>query len=166
MSGADGINSSANAIYLQSLQPTTSITQSLFGDNDAGSITATPSAGVSTSISPMGQLLSNLQELQAQDPTKFQQVVGQIANQLQTAAQQQGATGTGNFLTQLSAKFQSVADGGDLSQLQPHHHGHHGHHTYDSNGQAVNSASATNNASSVQQLFANIASEVSQALET
>ena len=38
------------------------------------------------SISPLAQLLDNLQQLQTQNPAQFQQVVTQIASQLQSAA--------------------------------------------------------------------------------
>lgn len=182
MTGAEGIGSAASSYFLQSLQSPANVSGSLSGGEGAGSMSGGEGAGaVSASISPIGQLLSNLQQLQAQDPTKFQQVVGQIATELQTAAQQQtgnnnsiqqpGQTGTSNFLTQLAASFQSIANGGSLSQLQAQHHGHHGHHhTYDGTGQSVPSTGSTTSSSnptsgtSIQQWFANIASQVAQAL--
>ena len=81
---------------------------------DAAAISQDASA-----ISSPGQLYSNLQKLQAQDPTTFKTVVAQIASQLQTAAREQGDTAQGLFLSNLAQKFQNVANGGDLSQLTP-----------------------------------------------
>lgn len=91
----------------------------------------------SASISGPGQLYGNLQKLLAKDPDKFKQVVTQIANQLQSAAQQEGQDPVGQFLSKLADKFQNVANGGDLSRLQPHRHGHHAHQTYNQNGRYV-----------------------------
>lgn len=188
MTGAEGISSAASSYFLQSLQSTPKVSGSLSGGEGAGGMSGGEGAGaVSASISPMGQLVSNLQQLQTQDPTKFQQVVGQIATELQTAAQQSGQTGpssstqqpgqagTSNFLTQLAASFKAIANGGSLSQLQAQHH--HGHHQmYDSTGQSVSttptspsttspagSANSTSG-SNIQQLFATITSQVAQAL--
>jgi hypothetical protein len=143
-------------------------TQNSSGISGAANASSNSGAGgqVSANISGPGQLFSELQQLQAQDPTKFQQVVSQIANQLQSAAQQQGSSSQGSFLTNLANTFKNIANGGDLSQLKPHHHGHHGQGTYNSNGQAVPSSSgatATSDAG-IQSLFQTISSEVAQAL--
>ena len=135
------------------------------GDGDGGRVGG-------ARISPAGQLLSQLQQLQAQDPVKFKQVVTDIANQFQAAATQQGQTPQGQFLAQLASQFQNVANGGSLSQLQLGHHGHHAHQTYDARGQvapqiALAPAQGTSQGptgTDLRQLFQNIASEVSQAL--
>jgi hypothetical protein len=127
----------------------------------------------SAKISGPGQLYNNLQQLQQKDPDKFKQVVTDIANQLQTAAQQAGQNPAGQFLSNLADKFQNVANGGDLSQLQPHHHHHHAHGTYNQSGQPVPQAPSTtapagsdpsSPGTDIRQLFASIANEVSQAL--
>jgi hypothetical protein len=84
MTGASGLGSAASAYFAQLSQSVTSqsAVSSLSGGEGAGS-------GKSTAtISQPVQLLSELQQLQSQDPTKFTQVVGQIASQLQAAAQQ------------------------------------------------------------------------------
>ncbi|HZU38730.1 MAG TPA: hypothetical protein VFA18_22575 [Gemmataceae bacterium] len=120
-------------------------------------------------ISGPGQLYSNLQQLKAQSPAKFQQVVSAIASQLQSAAQQQGSTPTGQYLSQLASQFQNVAQNGDLSQLQLHHHGHHhGHHTYNGIGQATDSNDPATQAADagLQQLFSTLNTEVGQALKS
>ena len=118
--------------------------------------------------------------MQTQNPAQFQQVVTQIASQLQTAAQQAGSDQTpqGQFLSALAQKFQNVANGGSLSQLQPsqshHHHHHKGQQAYAQNGQNADqglsgltqqsSSSSSSSSPNLQQLFATISNEVSQAL--
>jgi hypothetical protein len=161
MTGAVGLGSAAIAQAAQHL-----LALSGSQNQSAGAIVAagssSPNGAKSTaSISGPGQLLSNLQQLQAQNPTKFKQLANQIANQLHVAAQQQGQTGQGQFLANLASKFQIVASTGSLSALQQGHHAHHGHHTYNSAGKSVLSSGSSGD---VQQLFASISSEVSQAL--
>ena len=126
------LDNASNLYYLQQLQAAngSNVLSSLTGG--ASSPADTPSTAT---ISGPGQLLSNLQQLQAQDPARFQQVTSQIATQLQTAAQQtQGPQS--NFLSTLSSKFQNISSGGSLSQLVPgqHHHHHHAQQTDDSQG--------------------------------
>jgi hypothetical protein len=84
--------------------------------------------GDTQSISPAGQFFSQLQGLQQNSPGTFQDLLKNISTQLQAAAKQVGAdTQQGQFLTSLANAFQSVADGGALSQLQPGGGGHHHH---------------------------------------
>ena len=170
MSGGEGLGSAASAYFAQQLSGVNGAASSLTGGEGGGGVAPT-----SASISGPGQLLSNLQQLQAQDPTKFQQVVSQIATQLQSAAQQaQGPQST--FLSNLASQFQNVANGGSLSQLQPQQHHHHHHpaqQAYSQNSQsqpqgiaglAQPSGSQSSGTSTIQQLFANISTEVTQAL--
>src|SRR5439155_4387106 len=71
-------------------------------------------------ISKAGQFLSKLQSLKQSDPTKFKELLTQISDQLSAAALQAGAgTQQNQFLSDLAAKFKDVANGGDISQLQP-----------------------------------------------
>lgn len=120
-------------------------------------------------ISGPGQLLSQLQQLQAQDPTTFQNLVSNIATELQTAAQQ--TTGDlSQILANLANQFQAASTG-DLSQVQPQRHAHHGQGTYNQAGQVTPSTSATDTSStsggaSLQQLFATISSQVAAAVGT
>jgi hypothetical protein len=169
MSGGDGLSSAASAYFAQQLPAVNGSTSGLTGAEGGGGI-----APISTTISGPGQLLGNLQQLQAQDPTKFQQVVSQIATQLQSAAQQaQGPQS--NLLSNLATKFQNVASGGSLSQLQPqqHHHHHHAQQAYSQNSQnqpqgvaalVQPSGSQSSSSSTLQQLFTNISTKVRQAL--
>jgi hypothetical protein len=72
----------------------------------------------SVDLSKPAQLFSKLQELAKSDPEKFKQVCADIAEKLKAASQE--TTGRdANMLADLAQKFQNVADGGDISQLQP-----------------------------------------------
>jgi hypothetical protein len=164
-----GIASSLS--YLQQLQGAGGVSAS---SNTAAAQGTTGPNQISTTISGPGQLFSNLQQLQAQDPAKFQQVVSDIASQLQAASKQaQGPQS--DFLSNLAAKFQNVANGGSLSQLLPgqHQHLHHAHKAYGEGAQtqtqgiaglAAPSGDKSASSSSLQQLLRTISSEVKQAL--
>jgi hypothetical protein len=89
-------------------------------------------------LSPFAQMLSELQQLQQTNPTKYEQVTGQIATNLQNAAQTAQADGNStaaNQLNQLAADFTSASQSGQLPNLQDlsqaagggHHHHHHHH---------------------------------------
>jgi hypothetical protein len=142
----------------------------------ATSTSANP-ASDTASISGPGQLLSSLLQLQQSNPAQFQQVTAQIANQLQTAAQQQTSPAASNFLTQLSGQFQQASTSGSVSPLEGttgaqgaagaahgHHHHHHGG-GYDSSGQATSSSSDASS-SPLQQLFSTISNEVTSAVSS
>jgi hypothetical protein len=113
-----------NAITNQS-----SLISSLYGtdstseaSNDVSQILETNSVGHTTSdsidFSKPGELFSKLKELQQADPEKFKQVCADIAQKLKSASQDQSGFGS-KMLSDLAEKFQNVADGGDISQLQP-----------------------------------------------
>jgi hypothetical protein len=163
MTGAEGIGGGA-ASYFTSLSRSagsTSTARSLSGGEGAGGLSGGEGGtGNSASFSGFAQLLSALQQLQAQDPSQFKQVASQISNQLQGAAQQQGSSTQGDALTSLANQFQNVANTGDLSQLRLSHHKHDS--GYGSNGQPTGSSSTSN--SDLQKLFGDIASEVNSAL--
>lgn len=91
-------------------------------------------------LSPFAQILSELQQLQQQNPSEYAQVTQQIATNLQSAAQTDQANGnsTGaSQLTQLATDFLNASQSGQLPDIwdlaqaggvsQQHHH-HHGHH--------------------------------------
>ena len=80
--------------------------------------------GAAASVSPFAQIMSQLQQLQQSSPAALKNVLGDIATQLQGAAQQNGSPG----LSDLANRFQQASQTGDLSKLQPHHHGHGHHH--------------------------------------
>jgi hypothetical protein len=171
--------------------------ESLFTTNSTNSsattgltaLTGSTSTGSSSAtISGPGQLYSELQQLQSQNPTQFKQVVTEIASQLSQAASADGSTGQGNFLSTLAQKFQNVADGGSLSQLAPPSggSGHKHAKAYADNSQSSSnsseltallsqlsdsqssssssSSSTSSSGTNLQQLFQSIQNEVSQAL--
>lgn len=83
------------------------------------------------SLSGPAQLFSKLQNLETTDPSKAQDALHQLANQVR----QQASNVSGEQATHLNAfadKLDKAADSGDLSGLQPqqaghaHHHHHHG----------------------------------------
>jgi hypothetical protein len=135
--------------------------------------------GARQGISRGGQFLSKLQSLKQSDPAKFKNLLTQISNQLSAAAQQAG-TGTtqGQFLSDLAARFQNVANGGDLSQLQaPRSAGNRLQQAYGQgeqssqqilynalNNQTNGQLSATDAA--IRKLMQSIAEQVSQATES
>jgi hypothetical protein len=73
----------------------------------------------SSTISPAGQILSQLEQLQQKDPAKLKQVLSQIAQQLNTAAQLNGPGSQGDALARLATRFKSASQTGDLSRLKP-----------------------------------------------
>ncbi len=91
-------------------------------------------------ISQMAQFLSQLQQLQQQNPDQFKQVAATIADKLQKAAldaASQGDTKRADQLNKLAGEFQTSSQTGQVPTLQAlqqaglsghHHHGHHGGH--------------------------------------
>jgi hypothetical protein len=164
-----------SVLQLGSQAPTNSVANSArIPDRDSGLHGVGTAPRDSAQISGPGKLLSQLQQLQVQDPVKFKTVVSNIATRLQAAATQQGDTPEGQFLSQLANKYQAVANNGDLSQLQPHHAGRADNQTYTLFGQvtpqsvrtaAQNHLGLAFPSSDLQQLFTSVSKEVSQALK-
>ena len=126
--------SGTNSTYLQSL-----LTSALSSANSTSGSAGT-SSGVSlgnsqdtNQLSPFAQLLSTLQQLQQSNPTEYQQVTGQIATNLQSAAKTataDGNTAAATQLNQLAADFTTASQSGQLPNVQDlsqavsggHHH--------------------------------------------
>jgi hypothetical protein len=150
---------------------------------------ALPGAGASTSqtggvgstqqsdnsqLSPFSQVLTDLQQLQQNNPTQYQQVTQQIATNLQTAAQTaslQGNTNAASQLTKLAADFTNASASGQLPNIQDLAQaigGHHHHHHHSGSGaQGSSSASSSNsisatNGTNASQLFSAFQSNASQ----
>jgi len=105
-------------------------------------------------LSPFAQVLSELQQLQQSDPTKYQQVTGQIATNLQSAAQTaqtQGNTTAANQLNQLATDFTNASKNSQLPNIQDLAMalggGHHHHHHFHSGSAGSGSDSSTANSS-------------------
>lgn len=91
-------------------------------------------------ISPVARFLSKLQQLQQQDPTRFQQVASRIAHRLRQAAKIAECHGNPTWaeqLNKLADQFQNAANGGQIPASEAlqqaglswhHHHGGHGGH--------------------------------------
>jgi predicted secreted protein len=146
------------------------LVQSLFPsstNNAASSSTSASSTSASTlpsdsnQLSPLGQILGSLQQLQQTNPSQYQQVTLQISNNLQTASQ--SATSSGNTalaseLTQLSTDFKNASTSGQLPNVQDlaqavgggHHHHHHG-------GGGASAASSSSSTSATDPSSASIA---------
>ena len=110
-------------------------------------------------LSPFAQVLSELQQLQQSDPTKYQQVTGQIATNLQSAAQTaqtQGNTMAANQLNQLATDFTNASQNNQLPNIQDlamalgagHHHHHHVHSGSAGSGNDSSSSSSSPSAAS------------------
>jgi hypothetical protein len=116
------------------------------------SSTGTSSTGADgSSISPQGDLMSKLQQLQQTDPAEFKAVTQQISAQLKTDAG--NATGPqADFLNKLSANFAAASSSGTMASLQPQHgaqsgsSGGHHHHHHHGGGGASTASSAIQNA--------------------
>jgi hypothetical protein len=145
--------------YLQSvlsaaLQPTGSTTSTTGKNLNGVNTPAVQPQPDSTQLSPLAQLLSELQQLQQSDPAKYQQVTQQIATNLQSAAQtaqEGGNTTAANQLTQLASDFTTASQSGQLPDIQDlaqavgggHHHGHH-HHSESATANSNSSSGAGN----------------------
>ncbi len=91
------------------------------------------STSTSTEVSGFASVLNELQQLQQNDPAKFQEVTASVAKTLETDAS--SASGRqAEFLSRMAGKFEQASQTGTMSALQPpsasgHHGGHHHHHS-------------------------------------
>jgi hypothetical protein len=133
-----GVGSSLSPAALLNLienGPTQSNSALSGGNSSLGALlTGSSSSGDSVQISGPAQLYSQLQQLQSQNPTSFKQVTSEIASQLQ-AASAQATGGEAGFLANLASKFQTAANTGSASPLQPSQAGSSLPGTYNQQGQ-------------------------------
>ena len=124
-------------------------------------------------LSPFAQLLNTLQQLQQTDPTRYQQVTGQIATNLQSAAQtaqSEGNTTAANQLNQLATDFTNASKSGQLPNVQDlaqavggHHHHHHAHAAAaDSDSSSTTGANSTSPSQTLSQLLSAFQSNSTQ----
>jgi hypothetical protein len=165
--------------YLQSilsdLQQTGSTSNSPANGNTTNGLTSSVgSSSDNSQLSPLAQVLSTLQQLQQSDPTEYQQLTGQIATNLQTAAQTasaDGNTAAANQLNQLATDFTNASQSGQLPNIQDlaqaigggHHHGHH-HHSEAASSDTDSDTTTTSTQTQsqvVSSLFGNITSQTS-----
>lgn len=149
-----------------------SVTSSTSGTGVTG---GTCKSGDRADISGPGKLFSELKQLASQDPAKFKEVAADIAAKLKAAASGDSSNVAGgvanSFLTDLAVRFDTAAQTGDVSGLQPsggghhHHHHHHGQVSgYNQQGQAVQSSHAAPPMADLKPLFDSVNKEVTDAL--
>ncbi len=136
------VNPLSNNNYLQSILTSALQSTGLTANSTNSSLSTSASSSVSQSpdngrLSPFAQLMSELQQLQQSDPSKYRQVTSQISTNLQTASQTAAADGdttAATQLNQLASDFSSASKNGqlpnvqDLAQAVGGHHHHHHHH--------------------------------------
>ena len=174
MGSINTLSSSYLQSILSDLQQTGSTTNSPSNGNTTNGL-ATSTVGSSSDnsqLSPLAQVLSTLQQLQQSDPTEYQQLTGQIATNLQTAAQTataDGNTAAANQLNQLATDFTNASQSGQLPNIQDlaqaigggHHHGHHHHSEAASSDTDTDTTTTSTQTQSqvVSSLFGNITSQ-------
>jgi hypothetical protein len=162
MIGAKGVGSAADLHFAQRAEAASppGALQPLSADSAVGGVSGAGGRGTSpASISGLGQLLSNLQHAQSQNPSQFPQLVSQIAGALQSAAAVHTG-GASQLLTGLASSFEKAATTGTLPQLHPTAEAQ----SYTRTGQPVTSTAVNGTSSpaaaSLQQLFAGLASQI------
>jgi hypothetical protein len=156
--------------YLQSIL-NNAVQNSGLNSNSASAVGASPAALPTDNqqLSPFAQLVSQLQQLQQSDPTKYQQVTQQIATNLQSAAQTaqaDGNTTASSQLNQLSTDFSNASTSGQLPNLQDlaqattghHHHGGGHHHAHAAKSDPDSSSTDPTNISSLSQTLGQLLS--------
>ncbi len=159
------IGSTLNSINASLLSEIASFTAN---QSQTGSTTSSKSNSVSDQIdfSQIGQLFSQLQQLQTSNPTEFKQVLTDAATKFKAAAAQSTDPQQTAFLNNLAGKFQTAADTGNLSALKPDSspggssgysaHGHHHHHGGAGGASSANNTSGTSATPSPQDLLSSI----------
>jgi hypothetical protein len=110
---------SSSVAGLTKLYQTQTIGSLSSGSTEAsGTVTGTNSQSDSVDISKPAEMFAKLQQLAQTDPEKLKKLCADIAEKLKSAAEKQTGRGA-SMLSDLAEKFQNVADGGDVSQLQP-----------------------------------------------
>jgi hypothetical protein len=156
------INPLSNNNYLQSILTSALQSTGLTANSTNSSLSTSASSSVSQSpdnsrLSPFAQLMSELQQLQQSDPSKYQQVTSQIATNLQTASQTaagSGDTTAATQLSQLASDFSSASKNGqlpnvqDLAQAVGGHHHHHHHHAEAASTDPTSTASTSSGTAS------------------
>lgn len=172
MTGVGGASSATTAASAQHAQAASALQmlQALSSLDSASSISSASSVGLSqssASISGLGQLFGNLNQLATQNVSQFQQMASVVASDLLNAAQNQtGSTST--MLTNLANTIEQAATSGNALQLFQHHNRAQETQGYNSTGQptsigAANSTGSSTNAS-LNQLFVALAQQVGSAL--
>lgn len=123
--------------------------------NGAGATTPAGQAPDNGQLSPLAQMMNELQQLQQSNPTEYQQVTQQIATNLLDAAQTAQTNGNSTEagqLNTLATDFSDASQTGQLPNLQDLAHalgGGHGHHQgYRPGGDSSNTTGGTTSTAS------------------
>ena len=127
-----------------------------------------------TQLSPFGQLLSTLQQLQQSNPTQYQKVTQQISTNLQTAAATDTKSGNTAHAAQLTTLSKDFSTASQSSQLPNVHDlvaaiggGHHYlAHASPAGGSSTGSTSPAGTNATLQQLLASFQSGANQNTST
>jgi hypothetical protein len=166
------INNLTNS-YLQSIIDSTlqkpGVQTDAPGSANGASATLLQSQPDNSGLSPLGQLLSTLQQLQQSNPTQYQQVTQQIATNLQDAAQtaqKDGNTTAANQLSQLATDFTNASQNNQLPNIQDlakalggghhHHHSHAASSDPNSDSSSTDSSTGTTSSTSSSSTLAQI----------
>ena len=152
-------NPLSNNNYLQSILTSALQSTGLTTNSTNNSLSTSASSSVSQSpdnsrLSPFAQVMSELQQLQQSDPSKYQQLTSQIATNLQTASQTAAAAGNttaATQLNQLATDFSSASKNGQLPNVQDLAQavgGHHHHHHHDAEAASTDPAGTASTGSS------------------
>lgn len=172
-----GLSTLYNTSSTSGTQSTSSVASNLADILSASESNSTNSTSTAD-LSDPGKLLAELKKLKETDPTKFKETVTKISEDLKKAASDAGDTAQGKALSKLADQFQKVADTGDLSALQPPPPPSAGGPpaAYSSSKdtdtllKALSSkdsqSSSTSASDSLKSIFAQIESQVSQALSS
>lgn len=138
------VSSLSNSTYLQSLMNSAIAAGDSASTSGANSTSSIATQDGNPQISPLGQVLSTLQQLQQSNPAEYSQMTSRIAANLQSAANT--ATAGGNTaqaaqLNQLASDFTSASQNNTLPNVKDlaqavgggGHPSHHHHHVHASN---------------------------------
>ena len=118
-------------------------------------------------VSQQGKFMSQLQQLQQQDPAKFKQFMANEATKLEDAASKTTG-GEARKMTEMATKFQQAASSGDLTSFQPPPRPSLGNSVATQAAQAYKANSGQGHShhggGGVQQLLAGVASDLVSAL--
>jgi hypothetical protein len=129
-----------------------------------------PADSVSANLSSLGQFFAELNQLSTQNPVEFKKITGEIAQKLDTQAQNTSDPTQVAQLKAIASRFDQASQTGDFSSLLPpqsgtaatggKHHGGHHHH-----GTSTPPADSTTDPSSVlSSIFSQVEPEIQSAL--
>jgi hypothetical protein len=121
-----------------------------------------PSDSVSANLSSLGQFFAELKQLSTQNPAEFKKITAEIAQKLDTQAQNTSDPTQAAQLKAIAGRFDQASQTGDFSSLLPsqstggtHHGGHHHHHE-----------SQADTSSVLSSIFSQVTPEIQSALGT